>query len=241
MLIKAALNGNRPPGAHSDLPVSPSELAEAASDSVAAGAGAVHLHPRNSAGSESLSPEDVARSVEAVRTAVPRTPVGVTTGAWIAPSAAERRALVAAWAVLPEFASVNFHEEGAADLALLLEGMGVGVEAGLCDAAAASRLVESGLAPRALRVLIEPQERELPAAMRTVEEIEAVLDAAAVAAPRLLHGTEATVWGLIAEAARRGYDTRIGLEDTLVREDGTEAAGNAALVVEARRLYARAR
>lgn len=241
MLMKAALNGNRAPGAHPDLPVSPAELAEAAADSVVAGAGAIHLHARNSAGAESLAPEDVGGAVAAVKASVRMIPVGVTTGAWIVPSAQERRALVVAWDVLPDFASVNFHEEGAEDLAGLLLDRGVGVEAGICDAAAAARWTGSGLAGKTLRVLIEPQEEDLAAALRTVGEIESVLDAAGVAAPRLLHGTGPTVWGLVAEAARRRYDTRIGLEDTLVRQDGTEAAGSAALVVEARRIYARGR
>jgi len=241
MLMKAALNGNRAAGAHPELPVSPAELAEAAADSVVAGAGAIHLHPRDPAGSESLAPRDVASAVAAVKAAVPRTAVGVTTGAWIVPIPAERRALVAGWDVVPDFASVNFHEDGAEDLTGLFLDRGVEIEAGLRDAAAAARWTKSGLAGRCLRVLIEPQEADLAAALRTVAEIEVVLDAADVATPRLLHGTGATVWVLIAEAARRGYDTRIGLEDTLVREDGTEAAGNAALVVEARRLYRRAR
>jgi uncharacterized protein (DUF849 family) len=239
--MKAALNGNRAPGAHPDLPVSPEELAVAAAESVVAGAGAIHLHARNRDGAESLAPGDVARAVAAVRAAVRTTPVGVTTGAWIVPDPDERHALVKSWDVVPDFASVNFHEEGAEALAKLLQGKGAGVEAGLCDAPAAARFVGSGLAARSLRVLIEPQEAGLAAALATVAEIEATLDAAGVEAPRLLHGTGGTTWGLIAEAARRGYDTRIGLEDTLLREDATEAAGNAALVVEARRVYARAR
>ena len=241
MLMKAALNGNRAPGDHPDLPVLPAELSEAAAESVAAGAGAIHLHARNPAGAESLAPENVGGAVAAVKAAVRTIPVGVTTGAWIVSSPGERHALVAAWSVLPDFASVNFQEEGAEELARLLLDRGVGVEAGLCDAAAAGRWIETGLAKRFLRALIEPQESELAAALETVAGIEAVIDAAGVATPRLLHGTGPTVWGLIREAARRGYDTRIGLEDTLVKEDGTEAAGNAALVVEARRLYAKAR
>ena len=239
--MKAALNGNRAPGAHPELPCSPEELAEAAADSVVAGAGAIHLHARDSRGAESLAPDCVGRAVAAVRAAVPKTPVGVTTGAWIVPAADERQALVAAWNVLPDFASVNFHEEGAEELAKLLLDRGVDIEAGVCDAAAAARFTASAVAGRCLRVLIEPQESDLSAALRTVARIVGVLAEAGVPAPRLLHGTGATVWGLIGEAARRGYDTRIGLEDTLVREDGTEAAGNAALVVEARRLYAGAR
>jgi uncharacterized protein (DUF849 family) len=239
--MKAALNGNRAPGAHPDLPVSPAELAEAAADTVVAGAGALHLHPRNPAGAESLEPDDVARAVAAVRAVVPKTPVGVTTGAWIVPAVDERQALVAAWNVLPDFASVNFQEEGAEELAKLLLDRRVDVEAGLCDAAAAARFTTSAVAARCLRVLIEPQESDLATALRAVAEIEGVLDRAGVPAPRLLHGTGATVWALIAEAARRGYDTRIGLEDTLLREDGTQAPGNAALVVEAQRVYAGAR
>jgi len=237
MLMKAALNGNRAPAAHPKLPVSAPDLAEVSGDCVVAGAGAIHLHPRDAAGAESLSPRDVARAVAAVRAAVRSTPVGVTTGAWIVPSSSERHSLVAAWDVLPDFASVNFQEEGAEALAELLKDREVGVEAGLCDAAAATRFVASGFAVQALRVLIEPQDGDLPAALRTVSEIESVLDAAGVTAPRLLHGTGATAWGLIGEAARRGYDTRIGLEDTLERTDGTLAEGNAELVAEAIRRY----
>ena len=241
MLMKAALNGNRPPGSHPALPLTPSELANSAKASVGAGAGAIHLHARDASGVESLEPDDVARAVAAVRAAVSKTPVGVTTGAWIVPAVDERHALVAAWGVLPDFASVNFQEEGAEELAKLLLDRRVDVEAGLCDAAAAARFTTSAVAGRCLRVLIEPQESDLATALRSVAEIESVLDRAGVPAQRLLHGTGATVWALIAEAARRGYDTRIGLEDTLVREDGTEAAGNAALVVEAQRVYAGAR
>jgi uncharacterized protein (DUF849 family) len=55
------------------------------------------------------------------------------------------------------------------------------------------------------------------------------------ARPRLLHGTEATAWPLLDEAARRGYHARIGLEDTLTLPDGTLAGGNGALVLEARK------
>jgi uncharacterized protein (DUF849 family) len=41
-------------------------------------------------------------------------------------------------------------------------------------------------------------------------------------------------WGLIAEAAARGYGTRVGFEDTLTLPDGSMAESNA--VQEARRV-----
>ena len=239
MLLKAALNGNRAPGEHPKLPLTPSDLAGAAAESVAAGAGAIHLHPRDRSGVESLARDDVARAVSAVRAAVGRIPVGVTTGAWIVSSPGERHSLVSAWDVLPDFASVNFHEEGAESLAAMLLERGIGIEAGLCDARSAARWIQAGLAKLCLRVLVEPQDPDLPAALGTIAEIEAELDGAEMSAPRLLHGTGPTAWGLIEEAARRGYDTRVGLEDTLELPDGSVAGGNAELVAEAIRLYAR--
>ena len=78
----------------------------------------------------------------------------------------------------------------------------------------------------------------LDAALRTVEEIEAVLDAGGVDLPRLLHGLDHTAWPLIGTAAARGYDTRIGFEDTLTLPDGTPAPTNAALVTAAHRALA---
>jgi uncharacterized protein (DUF849 family) len=43
------------------------------------------------------------------------------------------------------------------------------------------------------------------------------------------------VWPLIDEAAARGYDIRVGFEDTLALPDGSLAVSNAVLVAEARR------
>jgi uncharacterized protein (DUF849 family) len=55
-----------------------------------------------------------------------------------------------------------------------------------------------------------------------------------VTPPRLLHGLGHCAWRLVDLAARRGYDTRIGFEDTLRLPDGSTAAGNADLVRAAR-------
>ena len=237
-LLQAALNGSRQQADHPAVPTTAPEVANAAAQCVQAGAGAIHVHVRDTRGRESVAPEDVARCVAALRAAIPGTPVGVSTGAWIMPEPERRHRTVTDWTVQPDYASVNFHESGAEELAMLLLSRGTGIEVGLPEAVAAERLVRSRLAPRCLRVLIEPQVQELDASLRTVEEIEAVLDAGGVALPRLLHGLDHTAWPLIETAAARGYDTRIGFEDTLTLPDGTPAATNAALVTAARHTFA---
>jgi uncharacterized protein (DUF849 family) len=168
-----------------------------------------------------------------VRDACPGVPIGVSTGAWIEPDPARRAAAVRSWHLRPDFASVNFHEPGAALVAEELLQRGVGVEAGLAGAAAATVLVAGGLGERCLRILIEPLESDLAAASATVLEIEAVLDRASVQPARLLHGTGPTAWPLLALARERGYGARIGLEDTLTLPDGRRPADNAQLVAAA--------
>lgn len=231
------MNGARRRGDHPALPTTAAQVAEAAAQSVAAGAGAIHVHVRNAAGDESLDPDDVARTLAALRAAIPGIPVGVSTGAWIMPDTVRRYRTVSAWEHHPDYASVNFDEPGADRLAARLLSRGTGIEAGLSKPMAADRLVRSGLAPRCLRVLIEPQAQQLDDALGTVAEIESLLDAAAVRLPRLLHGIDATAWPFIAEAATRRYDTRIGFEDTLALPDGSLAESNAQLITHARRSF----
>lgn len=239
MLLKAALNGARTPADHPALPCTPAQLASDAHAAVAAGAGALHVHPRSAAGAESLAATDVARALEAVRAACPGVPVGVTTGAWIVPDPVERADLIDRWKVRPDFASVNFHEEGSVAVARLLLAVGVEVEAGLATERAAKTLLASGLAERCLRILIEPDDLAVEGARKTVERIEKMLDAARIATPRLLHGRDATAWAMLRLAGERGYGTRIGLEDVLTLPDGTPADGNASLVRAARELLGR--
>jgi len=205
-----------------------------------AGAGAIHLHVRSTASDEglrsekeSLNAEDVARTLLMVRSVSPQARIGISTGAWILPDPARRLQAVTAWSVLPNFASVNFSEDGAVELARLLLSRGIGVEAGLCDAAAAEVFLKSGLVACCIRVLLEPQEQELERALDTVRAIEKVLDSGAVELPRLLHGTDLTVWPMMEEAISRGYNVRVGLEDTLNMPDGRTAQDNAELVAEA--------
>jgi uncharacterized protein (DUF849 family) len=84
-------------------------------------------------------------------------------------------------------------------------------------------------------VLLEPFETSTEAALKTLEQIEGMLDAAGIDLPRVLHGLNETAWDLIDEAAVRGYDTRVGFEDILSLPDGKQARGNGALVAEAYR------
>jgi uncharacterized protein (DUF849 family) len=239
-VIKAALNGGRTREEHPGIPITPTELAEAAKQSVAADAGAIHFHVRGANSKESLEPEHVAAALAAVRAAVPGTPVGVSTGAWILQNARLRHEMISRWKVQPDFASVNFKEDGAVPLAELLLSRSVPVEAGLCDVPGTEVLVASGLASRCFRILLEPMDASLDAALRTLEQVEATLKAGGVKLPIVLHGLNQTAWDLINTAAARGYDTRVGFEDILTLPDGRRAPSNGALVGEAARRMRRA-
>ncbi|MFY9801860.1 MAG: 3-keto-5-aminohexanoate cleavage protein [Candidatus Acidiferrales bacterium] len=235
MLIECALNGGRTRAEHPGIPYTPQELADSAREAVAAGAGAVHFHVRGRDGRESLDADDVARAVETVRAAIPATPFGVSTGAWIVPDVKTRHQKVAAWQVLPPFASINFNEEGGVALAELLLSRGVGLEAGVGSPQAVEALVASGLADTCLRVMFEPEQQDLQAALDVVDRLEKMLDRGGVRIPRLLHGLNQTAWGLMDEALKRGYDTRIGFEDVVTLPDGRQAPSNTALVAGAMR------
>jgi uncharacterized protein (DUF849 family) len=229
VLLQACLNGGCHRETHPRCPVTPTEVSADAIAAIAAGAEVVHVHPRDRDGNETLGADDVAQTITTLRETVD-VPIGVTTGAWIIGDVAERLQAIAEWRALPDFASVNFHEEGAAAVASALLDRNVGVEVGVINAGAAETLVASGLAERCVRVLIEPVEPTTDEALATVDAIERVLDAGAPDVPRLLHGREATAWDLVAEAGRRGYDTRIGMEDTIRMPDGKIAPGNGDLV-----------
>jgi uncharacterized protein (DUF849 family) len=238
MLLKACLNGGTTRDAHPAVPQTPLELAADAAAVVAAGAGAVHMHPRDADGAETLEPEYVLPAIAAVRAAIPA-PVGVTTGLWaVNGDVALRMALVESWSGsdLPDFASVNFSEPGAPELAALLASLGVPVEAGIWSPDDADRLAASGFGGHLLRILIEPRDRTLEGAVALADAIETALDRHGFTAPRLHHGYGPATWPVLRAAIRRGRDIRIGLEDTVVMEDGSQARGNRELVAAAARL-----
>ncbi|MFB1294954.1 3-keto-5-aminohexanoate cleavage protein [Mycobacterium sp. pW049] len=234
--LKACINGARTPDRHPNLPVTPEQLAAEAVAAHRAGARAVHVHPKDADGVDSLLAREVDAAVAAVREALPGLPLGVTTGYWALSDAQQRLDAVADWTVLPDFASVNWHEPGSPELARLLLSRGVGVEAGIFHAEAARSWAASDVAAHCLRVMIE---LDADGDTATADDLLALVGAAGSPAPVLLHGLDESCWPLLEHAGRRGLQTRIGLEDTLVLPDGTVAAGNAELVSAAAELLSR--
>ncbi len=243
MLIKACLNGGTTREQHPSVPRTPEELAADARDAVRAGAGAIHVHPRDAAGAETLEADAVLAAVRAVRAAVPEIPVGVTTGIWaVNGDPARRMELVSGWAGddRPDFASVNLSEPGAGALAAALRGLGIPVEAGVWTAEDADRLAASDFGPTVIRILIEPRDSSPGAAVATAAQADEALSRHGLRAPRVHHGYGIATWPVIRAALRHGHDIRVGLEDTTVLPDGSTAAGNGELVAAAARLAAEA-
>ena len=234
MLLKCCVNGPRLVAEHPALPVTAEQIAQAAVDAQAAGAGAVHLHAKLPDGQDTLEASRVGEAVLAVRAACPGLPVGVSTGAWAEPDPARRRDAIRSWRELPDFASVNWHEEGANDVSRALLEQDIGVEAGLWSGDAVDAWLDSPLRDKHLRVLLE-----LSDGMTEDDVHEATDDMLGrlrgrTDLPVLLHGSGTSAWPAYHYAVALGLDCRIGLEDTLELPDGTTARDNAALVHAAR-------
>jgi uncharacterized protein (DUF849 family) len=234
--LKACINGTRTPDQHPNLPVTPAQLAAEAVAAHQAGAQAVHMHPKTSDGVDSLQADIVGAAVDAVRHAMPGLPLGVTTGFWALSDPDERLRAVEAWTVLPDFASVNWHEPGSERLARLLLEMGLGVEAGIFNAEAAAAWARSDIAAHCMRVMVElgPD-----GDIATADDVLSEVLAAGSPAPVLLHGFDESCWPLLEHAGARGVQARIGMEDTLTLPDGSMAQGNAELVAAAVQLLNR--
>ena len=222
-VIQACLNGSRSRDAHPNLPRSAAEVGWDARDCAEAGATSVHVHPREPR-KESMGPTAVARTVAAIRDAAPGLPIGVITGERVLASVRERVLAIEAWDVLPDFASVNWHDDGATDVAAALLDRGIAVEAGLHSLRAARAFTQSPLREECMRVLVR-----LPshASLLLADEI---LDEVGTEIPVLLHGEGDSCWATLRRAIDLDLDCRIGLEDTLELPDGSPASSNAELV-----------
>ncbi|MFF4273856.1 3-keto-5-aminohexanoate cleavage protein [Streptomyces sp. NPDC001536] len=228
-MVQVCLNGSRGAVDGAVVPLSPEAMAESAAAAVAAGATDLHVHPKSPCGDDTLSPRVLAATLDAIRARV-SVPVGVTTGAWAEPDPARRLERVRDWTVLPDHASVNWHEPGAEELAAVLIERGVGVEAGIWSGTdAAARFAVSPLGPRVLRVLVEVTDTSPDTAEGTARALLAEVGAAH-GRPVLLHGEDGGAWPVLRLAGRLRLATRIGLEDTLVLPDGEPASSNAELV-----------
>ena len=233
MLLKIALNGARPRSEHAHLPQTPAEVVEQVRPIYALGFRLFHIHVYNAQRQESLKPGDVAALMQAVKNISAQIQVSISSGEWIEPDLAKRLVDIRAWQVLPDWASVNLIEDQSLAVIKALLERGVQVEAGLNEPRAAEMLVNSPLKDHIRRVLIEPEADSLAGALQTVREIETVLDQAQYRVKRLLHGFHPTAWDLLKEAQHRGYDGRMGMEDTIQLDDGQPIRDNFDLIQRA--------
>lgn len=235
-MLQACLNGGRNRDFHPAVPLSADELAADAKAVIAAGAQQIHLHVRDGNGKESLHPDDVTRTLAAVRASVPSVPLGLSTGWWIPPKGRARQEHIRAWQAVPDYVSINLIEDDSTEVIDLALSKGIGVEAGIWSPADAEKFIAHPNAHNCLRVLIEINEQDLSAGMESCRGVMAILDRAAILLPRLLHGLNATMWDFYREALAQGFDARIGLEDGKQLPSGTIAEGNAAMIRAARTL-----
>jgi uncharacterized protein (DUF849 family) len=231
MAVKACLNGGRTRAEHPAVPQTAAELAADAAGVRRAGAFAVHVHPRDARGAQTLDADACDAAVAAIRAAVPRLPVGLSTAEAIDRDPFARAAAITAWRTPPDFVSVNLGELGWAGIIRTALHAGIGVEAGLASPRDADELAHSPFAHRVVRALVEV-DAGVDAA-RTVAELipEGV--------PQLWHGYGERTWEIVAAGAAAGHDVRVGLEDVLVLPDGRFAPNNAELVANAVALVAR--
>ncbi|WP_053384715.1 3-keto-5-aminohexanoate cleavage protein [Leucobacter celer] len=238
MLLKAAINGGRPVEEHPAVPRTTEQIVEASLAAVAAGADVVHAHVIADDGEQTIHPDAVGAWVRAMRAADPGIVIGTTTGLWTVSSHEERMASVAAWPAdaLPDFASVAFCEEGAAEAAELVLERGMILESAVWSMDDVPALLASSTLHRNVRVLIEPEVEDPELAVAQCREIAATLRRAGVTAPILYHGYDETVWPVVEAAIEDGCETRIGFEDGVTMPDGSMPRDNAELVRAVREL-----
>jgi uncharacterized protein (DUF849 family) len=234
--LLAALNGDRD---HPAVPRTPSELAAEARAAVDAGAISVHLHPYDADRRLTLAAEPSAAAIRAVRAACPGIPISLTTFAAIEPDPKRVRAAVASWTELPDLVTANQGEAGIGELCELLLHRGIGIEAGILALEDAKAFVASGLAPRCVRVLLEPLDADPQVAVAHAQAMDEVLDRGGVAIERIYHGDGIACWAVNRYGISRGCGIRTGLEDAPWLPDGRLASGNAELVRAAANLIDR--
>ena len=236
MLIKIALNGARSKDENKFIPQSPDEIEKEVKLLFENGNKVFHIHCYDEKGNESLKPQDVNRLVSSVKNISSEIEIGISSGDWIEPDLEKRKKYIKEWKNVPDFISVNIIEDDAVEISKLLISKGIKIEAGLNEKRAAEKFIESNLISDTFRILIEPEPEELSAAIKTVNEIEEILDKKNLEIPRLLHGFNKVAWEIMREAKIRDYDSRIGMEDTIYIESGKMVESNLELIKHAREI-----
>jgi uncharacterized protein (DUF849 family) len=230
MAVKACLNGGRSRDEHAAVPLTAAEFARDAVAVRRAGAFAVHLHPRDGGGAETLAARSCDAAVGAIRAAAPGLLVGLSTAEAIDPDPFARAAALKAWRVPPDLVSVNVGELGWAGIMRAAVHAGIGVEAGLASPAEADEFAHSPFAHHVVRALVEVD--------GGAGEAHAVATLVPAGVPQLWHGYGERTWEVLAAAVGAGHDVRVGFEDVLTLPDGRLAAANAELVAAAAALEA---
>lgn len=238
MFLKAAINGGRTRTEHPAVPLTPEEIAADTAAVLSSGADVVHFHVRTADGGQTIEPDALADVLRAIRSAAPAAVVGTTTGLWTCSGPQERYDLVKAWEVLPDFASVAFSEEGAAETAALVTARGMTLESAVWSTDDVPALLASPTLADNARILIEPMDEDPDTAVAHAREMAARIRAAGVGCPLLYHGEAATTWPVLRAAVHDGHQIRIGFEDGVHLPDATPAGRNADLVTAARALAA---
>lgn len=236
-MLQVTPNGPWGKERHPKIPVSLDELVTDLGDCFRAGAAGVHLHVRDRSGVETLEPVAVNATCRRVREVAAEigaeVEIGLTTGAWIVPDLADRIAMIREWEGV-DCATVNLSEQGFEDVMGAMLEVGVGIDVGLWAPVEMDHLLRSGLLPQAQRVSIELDPGEpyflQGDPVQFAQQMNDVLDSAGSTCPRLTHGMNDWTWPLVEDAFRRGHDTRVGFEDSLLLPDGARAENNVQLV-----------
>ena len=236
-MLQVTPNGPLGKDAHPQVPVSIDELVKDLRACFEAGATGVHLHVRDQNGAETLDPSAVNETCRRVREAAGESGVavqiGLTTGSWIVPDLAQRIAMIREWEGV-DCATVNLSEPGFEQVMSAMLEVGIGIDVGLWAPTEMDILLQSGVLPQVQRVSIElgtGKPHFLSGEPEAVaQRVNDLLDAAGSTCPRLTHGMKDWTWPLVKDAFRRGHDTRVGFEDSLLLPDGTRAESNAQLV-----------
>lgn len=242
-LIKIAVNGGRTKLEHPAVPVTAQEVAIDAAAAIAAGADVIHAHARTDDGGQTIEADAVRELVQASHAVNPGVPIGTTTGLWTCDGHEDRMRILHSWHDdgLPDFASVAFIEEGAAEAADYLLERGIVLESAVWSVDDVPALLAAPSLHRNVRILIEPEDEDPVEAVAHARRMASLIRDAGVTVPLCYHGFDQAAWAVITAAFEDGAETRVGFEDMLVAPDGAIAPSNTSMVIAARALEAKVR